>query len=281
MIYLINEIVFLLLATAFVSALLGRFLCKSNERAISGEKKQCLAELTQVQKQRDSWEIQSNQWQKKLVETDEKLANKEYEKNSLKTQLDASEKERADLLIEVKKNDVCKAKVASLTEELKTGQAQLHIALKKIENLQNKIVEVTQKNSALEENLDQAKRFGRDMTEKHNVLQENYQQLEQENKALQLDRQALLKLQKIHQKLEMESKDLPALRRKVKALTEERNTLQKANQHLQEQLASISAAHDEQAEIVLRLMSQRDDFLSRLNAVSSVVGAMGINTTEE
>ncbi len=312
MAYLINEMMFLLLATAIISGLLGRFLCKSNDRGLFAEKKQCLSELTSIQKQRDDWEVRANQWQKKFEEANEKLATHEYDKNSLQSQLESTEQERQSLLQEVKKVDLYKAKWDSTSEELACLQAQLQNALKKLDMAQQKIAQLNESNSTLEEKLEKLKQHLINQVEKNQafkehchhlrannqelkVIEKDYLQLKQnfdelsgdhhqlkvDNEDLLLDREKLERLQTQYENLAEESKDLSELRQKTSSLTKERNKLRSKAQQLQHQLASISEAHDEQVEMVHRLISQRDDFLSRLHAVSSVVGAMGVSEQHE
>jgi len=308
MAHLINEMIFLLLATACISALLGRFLCKSNERTILAEKKQCQTELTRIQKQRDEWEIRANHWQSKLEETNENLAEQTYAKSSLETQIEAAAKERENLLMEVKKNDIYKARLASVNQQLKTNQSQLKTLLKKFEHAQAKINQLSESNTTLEEKLVHLKQHFDDMLDKNKAfkqhchslrtsneelkateneyyqLKESFAELSQEHQKL-IRQNAKLQANQKHlaefKKLQNENKALHALRDEVTQLIEERDQLHEENQYLQNELTSISAAHDEQSEILQRLMSQRDDFLSRLHAVSSVVGAMSVGGGKE
>ncbi len=311
MTYLINEVFFLLLATACLSALLGRFLCKSNERMILAEKKHCQAELTQVHKQRDEWEIRSHQWQKKFADVNEQLASQTYATNSLQTQLEASEQEREHLLIELKKYDICKTKIASLAEELKANQTQLQLTLKKFDLTQRQVALLTKTNTELEEKLSSAKLLTDNLMEQHQALKhehsglqthctalkkietEYYQlkeqqanlseeilRLQKQYRTAQLELLSLAKLQAQYQQLLQDSKDLPALKKKVKQLLTERTDLTEQVNYLRQQLDSIVVAHNEQSEVILKLVSQRDSLLSRLQAVSSVVGAVGFETKE-
>ncbi len=308
MMYLMNEMIFLLLATALLSMLLGRFLCTSDERAVLAEKKCCQAELLQMQKQRDEWETRSNHWRAKLEESTEQLAEKTYLTSSLETQLEVAAKERESLLIEVNKNDICKARLSSVLEQLECVQSQLQASLAKFEQSQAKIKQLTTANSGLEEEIKQVKQqFDallkrksaykkhcyalRDHNEALKLTESEYYQLKESFAELNQEHQKLIRLntklqenQKnlaLLQKLQAENKELHALREQAAQLLEERDQLYEDNQYLQNELANVSAEHEEHRKLLHKLMSQRDDFLSRLHAVSSVVGAMNVGRDEQ
>lgn len=281
MLHLIHEMIFLLLTTALVSALLGRFWCTSNERDIAAEKNACLSELKNLQKQRDKWEVSANKWQQKFAEMDEKLSFKEQEKNNLCMQLAAAEKESEQLLVKLKKADICKSKLSAAQEELNACQAEYQISLKRLQDAKKQLGLVTESHHNAQEQLEKTKQHLLEAVNKNKAFRKHYDALQANNQQLQQKEADYYALKETIAELSQENQQLRQNKSSLQSKLASFKQLYQENQDLHSELDALTAAHDELETTIKDLIRQRNDCLSRLHAVSSVVGAVNAESDDE
>ncbi len=281
--YLITEMVVLLSISMLIAWFAGRYLCKSGERKEFDEKQTCLAQLAELQAKHHKLVGQH----KILTEENEAFTQ---QVNQLSLQVEDFEEERKKLILGVQKNSVYVAQIKSLSSELLNSETQLKSSLEEISLL-------TDNNNELKANLHQLK----------NVLNQEKDTCSQQKLALQdleeaQKRQGIeyTQLQRKHTNTKKELHDCllkyNTKESKVNILSSEHESIVKRlqnaeadNQHLNKELSVLKQQHTEVSsqyktldelhhnhqEIIERLTYERDDFLARLHAISSVVAAVG------
>ena len=231
-----SELIIVLLVASFIGLLMGRFLCKNGESEERIEKEKVLYALTDAKNNFLNQEIMLKKLQEHLKEKEEHIAELEQHNNNIITQFNTSDNQRVLLLKELQVLEKYKSRFDALTTEFEV-QTEL------IKNLNQ------EKRVSLEK-MDSSQALIERLSEKNIKIIEKSSELSRivEEANLEIER-----LKKLVVSLEVHKEKFND--EKIKKFIE-------IEKYLRAELENIEI--------------ERDDLVSRLRAISSVVGAVGV-----
>jgi chromosome segregation ATPase len=231
-----SELIIVLLVASFIGLLMGRFLCKNGESEERIEKEKVLYALTDAKNNFLNQEIMLKKLQEHLKEKEEHIAELEQHNNNILTQFNTSDNQRILLLKELQVFEKYKSRFEALTTEFEV-QTEL------IKNL-------NQEKRVCLEKMDSSQALIERLSEKNIKILEKSSELSQiiEKANLEIER-----LKKLVVSLEVHKEKFND--EKIKKFIE-------IEKYLRAELENIEI--------------ERDDLVSRLRAISSVVGAVGV-----
>ena len=272
------ELIAILLLTAIIGLIMGRFLCKSGESEEKIKKEKVIYALNSLQSDTKKQLTTIEEQQDIINEKERNISDLEQRVANLSSRLVSSDEQSQTLLEELKGLEKYKIRFEALTKEfdvqenfIKTLKVQKREALEVIEEYKGEV-------KRLKENIVNL--------EKNNS--ETIANKEQQTKRLD----ALIQTNKKQDKI---INELTALKEKAKVSLEhagKREALM--NQQLQENSSIIEKLKDMEAEYysykesfnkekllnleehIEKLYVEREDLTSRLRAISSVVNAVGV-----
>lgn len=281
--YLITEMAILLSISMLIAWLAGRYLCKSGERQEYDEKQACLIQLNELQnKQR-----KQQQHCETLEAENENLSQ---QLQSCSTQVEALEEERKQLILGVQKNSVYAAQIKSLSSELLNSETQLKSSLEEISSLTNSNKKLKTSLHQLQTSLNKEKDQASQQKIALQDLEEarKRQQIEQTLLQKKYDKtkkelhEALLQYNTKESKVNILSSEHDSIAKRLQnaeennqQLTTELTQLQHIHEEISRKYEALNQLHHNHQEIIDKLTLERDDFLARLHAISSVVSAVG------
>ncbi len=276
------ELIAILLLAAIIGLIMGRFLCKSAESEEKIKKDKIAYAFKSAQSDLKE-QLGIIETQQESIKTKERNISELEQKNSnLIARLSSSDEESHKLLEELKTLEKYKARFEALSREF---------------DVQENLVETlkAQKGSTLEE-IEQFK-------VQTNTLNQNMENLEKERAELtnhkekqELLLDELLTVNKNQEKridelhilrdensisLEQGTQYQAKLEQRVEELTKAFELKSSEYLQMEEEYGSYKASFNEAKQLELeetkeRLYSEREDLLGRLRAISSVVGAVGV-----
>ena len=244
------ELIAILILVAVIGILMGRFLCKSGESEEREKKKKVIhAFKTSQEELKSSRESVKNQ-SLELKEREDKIAKSEQEIENIRAKLNSSDKERVELLEELKILEKYKARFESLDREFKL-QSKITEALKeeKISN-QKEIMDLNLLIDGLNKDVDDLK-----------VNNQKYQSL-------------LKSKDDLYEALEEKSS------LNYKEIVNEYKEFQENHNLDYDKLARLESDNEKIYHTLETIILERDDLVARLRAISSVVGAVGVDSGE-
>jgi len=231
-----SELIIVLLVASFIGLLMGRFLCKNGESEERIEKEKVLYALSDAKNNFLNQEIMLKKLQEHLKEKEEHIAELEQHNNNIITQFNTSDNQRVLLLKELQVLEKYKSRFDALTTEFEV-QTEL------IKNLNQ------EKRVSLEK-MDSSQALIERLSEKNIKIIEKSSELSRivEEANLEIER-----LKKLVVSLEVHKEKFND--EKIKKFIE-------IEKYLRAELENIEI--------------ERDDLVSRLRAISSVVGAVGV-----
>jgi len=241
------ELIAILLLAAIIGLLMGRFLCKSGENDERVKKKkvmgayQSLKEAYSKGEERLVTQVSLNQ------EQEDSIAELEQMVSNLKTQLNSSDKHGAEHLDQLKVLQKYKTRFEALSNEFKLQESQIERLKEEkrghIENIEG----LETSNGILGQSLES-------LEEMHEVTEENLENLTELN--------------------EEQRKKLEEL-----TLSEEALRVQLDNYKMEkhDRLEFLEKEYAVVAEKLNLVIDEKEDLMSRIRAISSVVGAVGVN----
>ena len=272
------ELIAILLLTAIIGLLMGRFLCKSGESEEKRAKDKVSYSLKSAQSDLVSLQVKADNQQETIKLHEQNLSQLEQDKSNLSSRLESSELQSQTLLLELKELEKYRTRYEALSKEFEV-QSELMEELR------------TQKGSGLEE-IEQFK-------VQTNTLKQNIANMEEENSGIvaykNKQEELLDELVTVNKNQEKTIQELTLLKDENSVRLEEGEKLQteleqqvKENREeieklkeIEEEYAAYKEAFNEekllQVEERLELLyEEREDLTSRLRAISSVVNAVGV-----
>jgi chromosome segregation ATPase len=272
------ELIAILLLTAIIGLIMGRFLCKSGESEEKRAKEKVSYSLKSAQSDLVSLQVTTENQQESIKKNEQIISLLEQDKSNLISRLESSELQSQTLLLELKELEKYRTRHEALTKEFEVQseameqlKAQKGSSLEEIEQfkvqtntLKQNIANMEEENSGIvayknkqEKLLDELvtinKNQDKTIYELTLLKDENTLRIEEYSKfQIELEEQVKENL------LEIE---------KLKELEEEYNVYKEAFN--EEKLLKL----EERLEV---LYEEREDLTSRLRAISSVVNAVGV-----
>ena len=286
------ELIAILILAAIIGVLMGRFLCKSGETEERLEKEKVITAFKSIKhdliESQDRFEEQSSI----MMHQKERISILEQDNSNFQMQLNSSEAERQKLLEELKELEKYRSRFEALSQEfdfqsqqvesIKSEKAQ---QLEEIESqktninvLEHALSELESKHAKVEAELDQALEVNRkeqqklkevyhlndismtalnDMTDQREQLSEELKEKREESKRLG---------DLLHEREE----DFALLEKEFAAYKQSFNIDDERLSYLEKEFETLSQNFN-------TVLTDRDDLLSRIRAISSVVGAVGVN----
>jgi chromosome segregation ATPase len=272
------ELIAILLLTAIIGLLMGRFLCKSGESEEKRAKDKVSYSLKSAQSDLVSLQVKADNQQETIKLHEQNLSQLEQDKSNLSSRLESSELQSQTLLLELKELEKYRTRYEALSKEFEV-QSELMEELR------------TQKGSGLEE-IEQFK-------VQTNTLKQNIANMEEENSGIvaykNKQEELLDELVTVNKNQEKTIQELTLLKDENSVRLEEGEKLQteleqqvKENREeieklkeIEEEYSVYKEAFNEEKLLKLEkrlevLYEEREDLTSRLRAISSVVNAVGV-----
>lgn len=324
--YLIMQMLILLLATAVIAWLGGRYLCKRGERELRLKTNRLSGKHAALSDQHAKLEAKLKRLKKRAGQMESELTHCDRERAGLEEQLESLASEREDNVARLRKlegyrNELiqCKEEVVDIQQKLideRTGHdsALQHAAILEQENeeLQQRLDEVGTQTDTLSIQLSELNHKSEDYQGRLHEAMKTHVEMTEEIRALSMERDEFShKLSALRvERDELQSKltaltsgkgaeqdvadqaneEIEKLNAQISAVVEERDSYEERLAKLQEQLrspifqapaASSSASAEEVTRLrretrklkqeLERVTVERNDFLGRLRAISSVV----------
>ena len=314
------ELIAILILTAVIGLLMGRFLCKSGESDEREKKKQVIHAFKSSQSELEISRERANEQALLLQMHENSIATHEQELNNLNTRVRSSDKQKELLLEELKQLEKYKPRFESLSKEFhfqselidKLKSERVAILSEKEEltilsnSLNKNISHLKSDNEQKEQNFAKLKKvfeeeFKKTIKEKDNSyetlkqkleksIQEKVNNHETSQEKLHREYKLLIKTKNNeYEALESEQNKLyknmvnsnsethNELKKELESITEEHEEF-KINYHLDNhRLETLDKENTKIYHTLETLISERNDLLSRLRAISSVVGAVGVD----
>jgi len=254
------ELILILVLTTVIGLLMGRFLCKSGEND-EREKKKKLIHALSVSKNELEISREKVKDQAFVIKMKEDLiAEHEQEINNFNTKLLSSNRQQEELLAELKKLEKYKTRFESLQNEFK-------VQSKTIESLKSEKLTLFAEIEELKIMI--------------NGLNKNITHLTNHNRQKEMDFGSLEKKKtKLHEVIETKDRTYSDLKKELECVEEEYMEF-KLNYNLDtDRLESLERENTKIYHTLEAIILERDDLLSRLRAISSVVGAVGIDKVD-
>jgi chromosome segregation ATPase len=230
------ELIIVLLVASFIGLLMGRFLCKNGESEERIEKEKALYAFADARNDLLKQEAMLKKVQENLKEKEERVSELEQHNNNIYTQFSTSDDQRVTLLEELQELEKYKSRFEALTNEFEL-QSEL---IKELNREKRVHLEEIESSQALIESLTEK---NIKILEKSNALSTT---VEEYNLEIERLKEQVVLLEAHKEKFNDE---------KIKEFTE-------IEKYLRDELRNIEI--------------ERDDLVSRLRAISSVVGAVGV-----
>ncbi|MCH9741346.1 MAG: hypothetical protein K0U38_11000 [Epsilonproteobacteria bacterium] len=286
------ELIAILMLAAIIGLLMGRFLCKSGETEERLEKKRVITAFKSTQFDLQKSEDKVTEQASMVTKQKESISQLEEDIVNLNMRLHSSETQRATLLENLKELEKYKSRFEALSKEFQV-QSKMVETLKgvkstKIEEveglktavkvLQQNKQELEGKESKLKEELDVTLDSSRNQTQKikelhqlnENSMKAINEMSDQREELSQKLEQSLAELESLHEHLRVKEKAYSEL---GKQYSEYKNGINIDS----ERLAFLEKEYEELGQNFNTVLVERDDLLSRIRAISSVVGAVGID----
>jgi DNA repair exonuclease SbcCD ATPase subunit len=240
------ELIAILLLSAVIGLIMGRFLCKSKE---SEEKSKNLRLL----RSHKALEVEFNKSQNRLNEQistnhtyEDALSEQKQSISNLTTRLNSSSKHEAIHLEELKVLEKYKTRYEALNKEF---------------GLQSELVEkLKNEKSSKIETIDGLKTDG-------STLEHNLSSLQDKHK------NTLIELEQLDFVSQKQKKQIDELLIRENELTEK---LKNSKIKKKERLDFLEKEYEKVSSLLNSTIDERDDLISRIRAISSVVGAVGV-----
>ena len=231
-----SELIVVLLVASFIGLLMGRFLCKNGESEERIEKEKVLYALADAKSNLLKQEAILKKLQENLKEKEERVSELEQHNNNIHTQFNTSDNQRITLLEELQSLEKYKSRFEALTTEFEI-QSEL-------------IKDLNQEKRVYLEEMDSSQALIESLSEKNIKILEKSSELstmvEEANSEIERLKKLVVLLEAHKEKFNDE---------KIKKFSE-------IEKYLRAELKNIEI--------------ERDDLVSRLRAISSVVGAVGV-----
>ena len=272
------ELIAILLLTAIIGLLMGRFLCKSGESEEKRAKDKVSYSLKSAQSDLVSLQVKADNQQESIKINEKNISQLEQDKSNLISRLESSELQAQTLLLELKELEKYRTRYEGLSKEFEVQSEAM-------EQLR------TQKGSGLEE-IEQFK-------VQTNTLKQNIANMEEENSGIvaykNKQEELLDELVTVNKNQEKTIQELTLLKDENSVRLEEGEKLQtELEQQAKENLEEIEKLKEIEEEYLVYkeafnekkllqleerlelLYEEREDLTSRLRAISSVVNAVGV-----
>ena len=288
------ELIAILILTAVLGLLMGRFLCKSGENDEREKKNKIIHAFKASQNELEINRAKIIEQSRILQETQDIIAGHEQEINNFSTKLLSSDTQRGKLLDELKALEKYKSRFESLNREFKLQSKILDgIKSEKIAD-QKEIADFKILTNELKKNIAHLKEKQREseeiivnlnerIKEQNSVAQKS--EVEQEKKYKEMltskerEHETLLQStnKKYQSQLESKTKAYDELKKELESVKEEYEKF-KINHTLEtDRLDALESDNAKIYHTLETIVVERDDLLARLRAISSVVGAVGID----
>ncbi|SFV64220.1 Chromosome partition protein smc [hydrothermal vent metagenome] len=299
------ELIALLLLTALVGLLMGRFLCKSGESEEREQKKKVIHAFNTSENELEISREKVKEQFLMISELEDTIARREQKINNVEIKLSSSEKQRIKLLEELKILEKYKPRFESLSNESKIQTTIIEKLKSEKIAKQEEIDKSKILTSKLKATIANLKKEKKELEEDKDTLQNriksdnnNYMKQEENiNKkyivAIQAKDDAYAKLEKKYKEiiqkkdenyetLELQkSKEYQELKDELESIENEYEEF-KINYTLDsDRLEALEKENKKIYNTLDAIAHERDDLLGRLRAISSVVGAVGIDNSSE
>ena len=231
-----SELIIVLLVASFIGLLMGRFLCKNGEREERIEKEKALYLYADAKNDRLKQEAMLKKVQDNLRDKEARVSELEQHNNNIYTQFSTSDDQRVTLLEELQLLEKYKSRFEALTTEFEIQSEQ--------------IKDLNKEKRVYLEEIDSSEALIESLTEK------NIKILEKSNELATMVEEANIEIERLKELVVLlEAHKEKFNDEKIKEFTE-------IEKYLRDELENIEI--------------ERDDLVSRLRAISSVVGAVGV-----
>ena len=314
------ELIAIFLLVVVIGVLMGRFLCKSGESEERENKKKVIYAYESTQKELEFQQNRVEEYASQLQLKEDYIAQYEQSIHNLNTKLDSSNQERKKLLEELKVLDKYKSKFESLDKEFKIQSKMLEQLKdekinnqkeiadfkiltnelhKNITSLQKNIEELEGEVLSLNNHLKEQKEHYETVIQKINESHEEYkvkileayeqnkvkmlkEHKEDKVKILKEHEQYKVKLLKEHEEYKLKTlKEYKELDKKYQELNREYKEFVENHNFDSDRLETLEVENKKIYHILKNVKMEREDLLNRLRAISSVVGAVGIEQIKE
>lgn len=286
------ELIAILLLVAIIGLFMGRFLCKSGETEERLQKKRIISTLKSTQIDLEKSEEKITEQTSLLTQQKEHISQLEEDIVNLNMRLNSSETQRVALLENLKELEKYKSRFEALSKEFQV-QSQIVERLKgekesKIEEVEglNTSIKVLQQNkqelehqtSKLKEELEVALDSNRGQNQQIKELHQlNDNHIKTINEITKQQEELNQKLTQSLAELEQLQTELQAKEKAYEKLNNAYSEYQNGINVDSERLAFLEKEYEELGKNFNTILVERDDLLSRIRAISSVVGAVGID----
>ena len=302
------ELIAILILTAVIGVLMGRFLCKSGEHDEREKKEKVIHAYKSIQNELEISRERVKEQFYALKELEDTVARGEQEITNFNTKLLSSDTQRKKLLEELKVLEKYKPRFESLTKEFeiqaktlerlneekianqkeisdfKILTNELH---KQISNLKGNQKDSESSATKLKEKLDEQRNLYEKKIEEQEIkykemislIKEKHQsqQASKEEVHEELEEKSRLKYKEM---LENKSEELNLLKKELDSVEDEYEAF-KINYSLDnDRLEKLESDHQAIYHTLESIVAERDDLMGRLRAISSVVGAVGVENGE-
>jgi len=302
------ELIVVLIIIAIIGIIMGRFLCKSGEKEVREEKKKVVYAHKKAQHQIGIYE---NQIEKKTSENhqlESQLSDLKQKYSNAQTALSISDNQREKLLKDLKIFEKYKSRFEALQDEFKLHNRLVdELKGQKIKNLEkigeleslksNQEKSIENLNKKYQESNSEIARLEALIKEKNLSTEELELKLKEKYKAIIEEKESLY--EKLEEEKNRAYKDtIQDHRNTMEALKEEHTTsyieLKKEKERIEDEyetfklnfnfdsdrLASLERDYEKMYNTLNSIIGERDDLISRLRAISSVVGAVSVEKHE-
>jgi chromosome segregation ATPase len=240
------ELIAILLITAIIGLLMGRFLCKSGESDEKIKKEKVVRAYQDLQVVNTLSEKRLKEQTLANQEQEDSIAELEQMVSNLKTQLNSSDKHGAEHLEQLKVLQKYQTRFEALSIEFSVQEKQLEkLKEEKREHIEN-IEALETSNGILGQSLES-------LEEVHEVSEENLERVSADNEEHRIKIEELLSIEK-----------------------ELRESLENYKIEKHERLEYLEKEYAQVVEKLNFVIDEKEDLMSRIRAISSVVGAVGV-----
>lgn len=261
------ELIAILLLTAIIGLIMGRFLCKNGETEERLKKQNIITAFKSAQVDLKYNEDKVTEQSSVITKQNEQISQLEEKISNFDMNLKSSERQRVTLLENLKELEKYKSRFEALTKEFNL-QSEMVEKLKntkgtnieEIEGLRTS-VNVLEKNKQILETKEVKLE-----TQLKTTLDSNKTQAENITELQQLNEKNIKKIHELTQDMEKKMLELTKLQSYKNDMSIDI-----------ERLSFLETEYESLAENFNKLIEERDDLLSRIRAISSVVGAVGVD----
>lgn len=286
------ELIAILMLAAMIGLLMGRFLCKSGETEERLKKEKVIAAFKSAKLDLEASEARS--YEQASVVTHQKESIRDFEENNsnLTMRLNTSEVQRQKLLEELKELEKYKSRFEALEQEFGVQSEQMNRLKEQkgtqIEAIEAQKTQINVLNHTIEElENKQKEREG----ELDTALDMNRKQGQKIKELYQLNENSMAAINDMSDQREALSDQLEAAQgenKRLEALLHEKEedftllekefgTYKSSFSMDHERLQFLEKEYEVLGKNFNTVLMERDDLMSRIRAISSVVGAVGID----